>query len=141
MPVSAIHGPTVETFSTSGTEGANADIMIRVSLNGKLISVSSTDPAASEKLAHGRELYGVNWVEFDNLVGRLLTLADATFTDPTQRKAYKDLTRQHVKEWVQDIMLEAARDAGVDRHCTVPFVGGVLDQCGGLFGVEGQPTP
>lgn len=140
MPQGAtITGPTVETFQTSGTQGANADIKIRVSLNGKLISVSSDDPAAKE--GWNRELYGVNWSEFDNLVGRLLTLADATFTDPTQRKAFKDLIRQHIKEWVQDIMLEAARDAGVDRHCTVPFVGGVLDQVGGLFGVEESPTP
>lgn len=141
MPQGAtIDGPTVETFQSPGTEGANADIKLRVSLNGKLIAVSSGNTAEAKE-GLNRELYGVNWTEFDNLVGRLLTLADATFTDPAQRKAFKDLIRQHVKEWVQDIMLEAARDAGVDRHCTVPFVGGVLDQVGGLFGVEGEPTP
>jgi hypothetical protein len=139
MPQATVDGPTLQVFPTSGTQGANSDIKLSVSLNGKLVSVSSNDPAAKE--GWNRELYGVNWNEFDNLVGRLLTLADATFTDTTQRKAFKDLIRQHVKEWVQDIMLEAAHDAGFDRHCTVPFVGGVLDQVGGLFGVEGEPTP
>jgi hypothetical protein len=36
--------------------------------------------------------------------------------------------------------MDAASDAGDQRPITVPFVGGVLDQSGGLFGVEGQPT-
>jgi hypothetical protein len=136
-------GPTVEFFETDGTKpGVNTDVRIQVSLNGKLIVVNRTvgkGPEPEQKEV--RELYGVNWVEFDNLVGRLLTLCDATFTDPQQRKAFKDLVRHAIKEWVASIINGAAEDAGRPGGVSVPFVGGVLDQPGGLFGVEGEPTP
>lgn len=133
-------GPRATFFPTPGTEpGVNTDVLIRVSLNGKLISVCHQNSMG--ETVDGNELYGVNWTEFDNLVGRLLTLCDATFTDPVQRKAFKDMVRQHVKEWVNAIAVDAAADAGIERHLTAPFVGGVLDQVGGLFGVEGEPTP
>jgi hypothetical protein len=35
----------------------------------------------------------------DNLVGQLLTLADATFTDLNQRKAFKDIVKKTVWGW------------------------------------------
>lgn len=133
-------GPTVEFFETDGTKpGVNTGVHVQVSLNGKLIVVSH-DGGEGEKVLPNRELYGVNWVEFDNLVGRLLTLCDATFTDPQQRKAFKDLVRHAIKEWVASIVNGAAEDAGRPGGVSVPFVGGVLDQPGGLFGVAGQPT-
>jgi hypothetical protein len=116
--------------------GENADHSIVVSLNGKLIRVSSTDPSAKE--GWNQELYGLNWHEFDNLNGRLLTLCDATFTDPRQRKAFKDMVRQHVKEWVTSCIVNAAADAGLSMNLTAPFAGGIPDE--ELFGVEGQPT-
>lgn len=129
-------GPTVEFFETDGTKpGTNPDHHVKVSLNGKLVYVTN------ERVDANAELYGVNWLEFDNLVGRLLTLADATFTDRQQRKAFKDLVRHAVKEWVATIINGASEDAGRPASVSVPFVGGVLDQPGGLFGVEGEPTP
>lgn len=134
-------GPTVEFFDTNPeaiAPGVNTDVEVKVSVNGRLIVVKRGDEKAG--LSYD-ERYGLNWSEFDNLVGRLLTLADATFADPIQRKAFKDLLRQHVKEWVTDCIMDAASDAGIQRPITVPFVGGVLDQPGGLFGVEGEPTP
>jgi len=133
-------GPSVGFFDTEAVApGANTDVEVKVSINGRLIVVKRGGD--DEKGAFYDERYGLNWSEFDNLVGRLLTLADATFTDPIQRKAFKDLLRQHVKEWVTDCIMDAASDAGIQRPITVPFVGGVLDQPGGLFGVEGEPTP
>lgn len=41
-------------------------------------------------------LYTMNAVEESNLVGKLLTLCDATFTDKEQRKAFKDMVSQTV---------------------------------------------
>lgn len=102
-------GPQATFFKGPGTEPhVNTDVKITLSLNGKLLSVDRGDT--------GEELYGVNWVEFDNLTGRLLTLCDATFTDPIQRKAFKDMVRQHIKEWANAVMVDAAADAGQTRN-------------------------
>lgn len=38
-----------------------------------------------------------------DLLGKLLTYIDATYTDPEQRKAHKDIVRQVVNNWRQDI--------------------------------------
>lgn len=111
----------------------NGDVAVSVSINGRLIHVARGDGFQEER-------YGINWTETDNLLGRILTLADAAFADPQQRKAFKDLTRQHLKGWMADIMVDAAADAGMARNIQTPFVGGVLEQDGGLYGVEGQPT-
>jgi hypothetical protein len=40
--------------------------------------------------------------KIDNLVGRLLTLADATFNDSEQRDAQKILIRQNIWAWFND---------------------------------------
>lgn len=110
---------------------------IQVSPNGRLvIVVRDTNPDAIE----WEERYGVNWVEFDNLVGRLLTLCDATFTDQVQRKAFKDMVRQHIKEWVADVARGSAFDAGVSKEIGAPFVHGVLDEPSQFWGVEGEAT-
>lgn len=37
-----------------------------------------------------------------NLVGKLLTIIDAMFTDPTQRKAFKDLVTQELWGFMRD---------------------------------------
>jgi hypothetical protein len=115
---------------------------ISVSRTGKLVLVDWGEARESPGPNPGvtDELYGLNWREFDNLLGRILTLCDASFTDREQRKAFKDLVRQHLKEWVNGVMIEACADAGIDRPITAPFVGGVLDYDGGLFGIEGEPT-
>lgn len=44
----------------------------------------------------------VGAVQTGNLVGRLLTLVDATFTDLEQRKAFKDMVSQTVYRWNSD---------------------------------------
>ena len=116
----------------------DAPTRISVSPHGKLVSVVREDGHVTPG---GSERYGLNWSEFDVLMGRLLTLCDATFNDPVQRKAFKDMVRQHVKEWVANCATDAAWDAGLQQQVSAPFVGGVFDQAGGLFGVEGEPTP
>jgi hypothetical protein len=45
----------------------------------------------------------INYDELYNLKGRLLTLVDATFTDPQQRKAQKDLVWAAVRAWYDDL--------------------------------------
>jgi hypothetical protein len=47
--------------------------------------------------------FPVNYDELYNLKGRLLTLVDATFTDPEQRKAQKDMVWQTLRSWMDDI--------------------------------------
>jgi hypothetical protein len=62
---------------------------------------------------HVVEAYPINYDELLNLKGRLLTLADATFTDPEQRKAHKDLIWQALKAWMQTTV-EAGRGTTVE---------------------------
>jgi hypothetical protein len=51
----------------------------------------------------GEIRYPINYEELYNLKGRLLTLIDATFTDPEQRKAHKDIVWQTLRAWMEDI--------------------------------------
>lgn len=51
----------------------------------------------------GEIRYPINYQELYNLKGRLLTLIDATFTDPAQRKAHKDIVWQTLQHWMADI--------------------------------------
>lgn len=133
-------GPKVTFFETPGTApGANGDVELKVSLNGRLILVHRDKQEGDEGPAT-EELYGLAWPEFDQLTGRLLTLCDAAFTDPVQRKAFKDMVRQHIKEWVTACIINASADAGIKMSLTAPFVGGVFDDPERFWGVEGQPT-
>jgi len=93
---------------------------IRVSANGQLLTIEYGG-------SHGKTLYGINWQEVDNLVGRLLTLCDATFTDQVQRKAFKDMVRQHVKEWMAIIVADASYDAGLEHNGSAPFTAMVTE--------------
>jgi hypothetical protein len=134
-------GPQVTFLDAPGAEpGANEDVKLKVSLNGKLILVHRGERKEGDEGPLATELYGLNWEEFDQLTGRLLTLCDATFTDPVQRKAFKDMVRQHIKEWVTACIVNASADAGIKMSLTAPFVGGVFDDPERFWGVEGQPT-
>jgi len=61
------------------------------------IQFASTDGGS------GALAWPINYDELYNLKGRLLTLIDATFTDPAQRKAQKDVVWQTLKAWMDDI--------------------------------------
>jgi hypothetical protein len=60
-------------------------------------------PLRFEDGSRGEVAYPINYTELYNLKGRLLTLIDATFTDPQQRKAHKDVVWQTLKAWMDDI--------------------------------------
>lgn len=47
----------------------------------------------------------INFRELYQLKGRLLTLVDATFTDPAQRKAQKDLVWQTLQAWMEQTVM------------------------------------
>lgn len=54
-----------------------------------------TDLTSSAKCVIYSEIEArVQW-----LVGNLLTMIDATITDPIQRKAFKDLVKNKVRDW------------------------------------------
>lgn len=61
----------------------------------------------------------INFEEVDTLVGRLLTYIDATFTDTIQRKAQKDLVKQTVRGWYDD--LQADQFPELDRFGSPKF--------------------
>lgn len=44
----------------------------------------------------------VNYEELGNLIGRLLTLNDATEHDPERRAAKKSLIKQTCRDWLED---------------------------------------
>src|SRR5438445_7784606 len=54
---------------------------------------------------------------FNHLVGKLLTLTDATFSDPEQRKAFKDVLRQIAYDWhhgmVDNLVSPWRKDKGI----------------------------
>lgn len=53
----------------------------------------------------------ITYEESGYLLGRLLTLVDATFQDQNQREAHKSLVRREVKDW----MVNLYRDQYPDR--------------------------
>jgi hypothetical protein len=83
-----------------------------VSPNGKLVTVTNMKlEERADAVPGGSERYAVNWTEFDGLMGRMLTIVDASFPDPEQRKAVKGLVRNSIKDWVRDIAEAALADA------------------------------
>lgn len=57
-----------------------------------------SDPHAPEMIGNGSYPI-IAAEEFRQLEGRLLTLCDATFSDPLQREAFKDLLKTQTREW------------------------------------------
>lgn len=45
----------------------------------------------------------LEYTDTQNLMGKLLTYIDATYTDQEQRKAHKDIVRQVVNDWREGI--------------------------------------
>lgn len=70
----------------------------------------------NEDGTEGGVAFPINYEELYNLKGRLLTLIDATFTDPEQRKAQKDVVWQAVRQWMDDI----ERTCGYDVDLRIP---------------------
>ena len=68
----------------------------------------------NETWVAGKELQ--DWVRKDltaqvgNLEGQWLTLVDATFSDPQQRKAMKDIVRKMIWDWDIEILDELCPD-------------------------------
>lgn len=66
-------------------------------------SQKTTNPAEPKVWVAGEELQ--TWVRRDltahvgNLEGQWLTIVDATFSDPQQRKAMKDIVRKMIWDW------------------------------------------
>ncbi len=48
--------------------------------------------------------------QLDNLVGRLLTYIDATYSDQQQRKAHKDIVKQAAYNWFMDASYDFLAD-------------------------------
>ncbi len=61
-------------------------------------STFGSDPSSPDMIENGAYPI-IKADEFRQLEGRLLTLCDATFSDPLQREAFKDLLKTQTREW------------------------------------------
>jgi hypothetical protein len=66
---------------------------------------------ANDEGTVGVQAIPINYTELYNLKGRLLTLVDATFTDPEQRKAHKTMVWHTLQDWMRDLENGAGTDA------------------------------
>lgn len=53
--------------------------------------------------------------QVDSLVGKLLTYIEATYSDPQQRKAHKDIVKQLVYNWFMDSKIDGIGDDELER--------------------------
>ena len=90
-------GPTL----TKSTTGTNAPPELPYHQRKRVIRYITEDGNL------GEEAYPINYHEVYNLKGRLLTLVDATFTDPQQRKAHKDMVWDTLRRWIEDVERDA----------------------------------
>lgn len=66
-----------------------------------------------QQVAYGLERNRVRVVrrwQLDSLVGKLLTYIDATYNDPEQRKAHKDIVKQSCYNWFMDVHSDYLED-------------------------------
>lgn len=54
--------------------------------------------------------------DFNDIIGRILTYVDATFTDQEQRKAHKDIVKKLIWDWNNELRTRAIQT--VDAHGT-----------------------
>ncbi len=93
--------------------------------------IYGAEPAPGELMITESPSGDVNTVvlqhrDVNYLVGQLLTYIDATFTDPEQRKAHKDIVKEKVYSWHGDLHTRAIQT--VDSHTAEkPYVG-TIDQ-------------
>ena len=98
---------TVQTASSGGfsTEAARREMEIprkHIILRWKDERLQGSDGVGYS------EGYPINHEDLGNLRGRLLTLIEASTSDPEQRKATKDVVSQILRAWLNDI----ERDCG-----------------------------
>jgi hypothetical protein len=86
--------PEVTAPVTAGSDEATVAV---IPSKRTMVRVEQTD------LDPGCLAFPVNYEDLRNLKGRLLTLTDATFTDPQQRKAQKDCIWQVLQAWMSDV--------------------------------------
>lgn len=112
--------PRAEFFEESITDAnKKVPLVLKVSPSGQLIHVMLVDDQGAVK-SNERRL-GLGAKEINNLMGRMLTLADATLTDEIQRKAYKDMIRQHFREWITQQENSGMASAGLPGWVGRPF--------------------
>lgn len=88
---------------------------VYVSVDGRMTRVDS--PVDS------RDFVAIDWRDVKHLTGKLLTLCDATFTDPTQRKAFKDRVKEDLRTWMERLVDDAEFGAyGPDHRSCHPIV-------------------
>jgi hypothetical protein len=114
--------PRAEFFDSAITDGnRDAPIVVKVSPSGELVHVMTVDSKGA--VTSNERRLGIGPRAVSMLLGRLLTLTDATFPDDRQCKAFKDMTRQHVREWLSELENRGMASAGFDEygHVGHPF--------------------
>lgn len=92
------------SLSTTSSSSSTSGPVLPLEMRCRCIDYRNDDGTV------GEVAYPINYEELYNLKGRLLTLIDATYTDPQQRKAQKDIVWQALQHWMADIESAAGAD-------------------------------
>lgn len=112
--------PRAEFFEKTIHDGnRKVPVVVQVSASGQLVHVLIVDEEGRIKSQERR--LGIGSQESNMLLGRLLTLADATFAEDRQCKAFKDMLRQHLREWLTEQENSGMASAGIDGWVGRPF--------------------
>ena len=112
--------PRAEFFEDSIHDAnENVPLVVKVSPSGQLVHVMTVDDRGAVKTNERR--LGIGSQESNMLLGRLLTLADATFAEDRQCKAFKDMVRQHLREWLTEQENSGMASAGINGWVGRPF--------------------
>lgn len=112
--------PRAEFFEGSiHSANENVPLVVKVSPSGQLIHIMTVDDRGAVQTNERR--LGIGSLESNMLLGRLLTLVDAAFADERQCKAFKDMVRQHLREWLTEQENSGMASAGIDGWVGRPF--------------------
>ncbi len=109
----------VQDIENSGLAVAQdeAEIMVGIAYDHQYTERANGGPSLP-----GREIYTIpllTHTAFNGLLGKVMTVLDATTSDPVQRKALKDVLSSQLNSWEKDLR-DMVRDTyqGVDRNAT-----------------------
>lgn len=110
---------TMANFPTVKDTGfVDVEVEVPSALDGEQLYLSSARvwndhlTATSEAPLPGSDVDAtvIRYNDIEQIVGRLLTYVDATYSDTEQRKAHKDIVKQLVYDWSNDLRTRATQE-------------------------------
>lgn len=98
-------------FSQRETASRESSHVIFMSIelleNEQYLGVSPVTESEDAKFRERKfTVYGLKW-DFSHLMGEILTIVDASITDPVQRKAIKDMVKSRFRSKLENIKAQA----------------------------------